>query len=149
MLSYVCYACRKIGKCNVVGYYFGSLLYANLNKERETTNIYRQGLLQVTAETFQWWSNELPEMLIKRNGIEHEIQIVSALVCAMQCTSQSSYLVGEATYKTGRSENKEKIMCNFCKSGLQHPLNLLVALEISLFKCSVALLLVRSCYGIT
>lgn len=46
-------AFRKIGKREVVGYYYGSLTYTNLTKEWLSTKAYGKGLMRVFAETFE------------------------------------------------------------------------------------------------
>lgn len=42
----------KIDKLEVVGYYYRSVIYANLTKEPHNTERYREGVMQVNAIMF-------------------------------------------------------------------------------------------------
>lgn len=55
------FACRAIGKEEMVGHYYGSLVYSDLIKDRHKTKTYGEGMLQVTADIFKTWANELAE----------------------------------------------------------------------------------------
>lgn len=53
-------------KAEVVGYCFGSLVYANLINELYRRKAYRDGVRQETSKLFQRPKNELPEKYCTR-----------------------------------------------------------------------------------
>lgn len=60
----VCFfASQKNGKSEVVWYYTGSVVYANLTKKRHETNTYGERVKLVSADLFRKWANKLPQKI--------------------------------------------------------------------------------------
>lgn len=83
---------RKIGKDEVVGYYYGPLFYVKLTKKQHRTKTYKQGVMQVTAESFRKWTSELAERMIDKDGIQHSMWIVPATYREKRYLSDARYV---------------------------------------------------------
>lgn len=64
------FASRTFRKGKVVGNYCSFLVYANLTGEWHKTKMYAESVMQVTAEAFRNWANELLENCMDRNEIK-------------------------------------------------------------------------------
>lgn len=53
--------------------------------------------MSMTAETFQKWSNKLPEKVTYRNGKENQLWEVPAHFCAMRYINDGGFLPGSGT----------------------------------------------------
>lgn len=67
----------------MIGYYYGSLIYANRTIGRQETKTYGKSVLLVNFEVFQKWPNELSEKVMAMNRAEHKVWIVPVPSCAM------------------------------------------------------------------
>lgn len=96
------FASRKITKREVLGYYYGSLVYANLTQERYKTKMFGHGVRKVTANTFWRPANILPEKVVRKDGVEHKVWTVPAPLCAMLYNEGVRYLPGDTLLEDGR-----------------------------------------------
>lgn len=48
--------------------------------------------MQVAAETFREWENELSEKAMDKNRVEAKTRVVAALFCPMRCSNGTRYL---------------------------------------------------------
>lgn len=54
------FASRIIGYGRVIGYFYTSLFYAKMTRERHNTKMYVESTMLITAKTLRKWTNELP-----------------------------------------------------------------------------------------
>lgn len=124
----------------VVGYYFVSPVYANLNKEQHKTKKFGKGVKQVDAETFQKLALELPEMVTEKNGTERKVCVVLAAFCAIRNFKDFKYLPAGTTLETGGLNKPRRTMYSFCKVGRFHLERVIVGFDFLVFKYHVMLL---------
>lgn len=91
------FTARWFGKGDVVGQYYGSLVYDNMILRHRTTRTYGELSLQVTQETCCKGSNCIPEMVKDEEVNEHAVWIVPAPFCAMLYINDILHLPGDAT----------------------------------------------------
>lgn len=101
-------ASRKIGKGEGVWYYNGSLVYTYLIKDLSKTKMYGKGMMQVAAEAFRRLTNKLLEKVTDKEGVEHQVWIVPALLCGMWSMNNTKYLPAEITPEIGSTSNPRK-----------------------------------------
>lgn len=66
------FTCQKTRIGMVVGYHYGSLIFADLVKKRHKTERYGEGVTPVVANMLRKWAIELPEELTDFDGIQHK-----------------------------------------------------------------------------
>lgn len=76
----------------VAGYYYRYLVYVHLTRGRHKTEKYEEGVMQVTAETFTTWTNEVPEKVMNRSDCKNEVRTDPAAFCAMWYINEARYL---------------------------------------------------------
>lgn len=76
----------------IVGYYYGSLVYADLCRGHESMLKNGKQIIQVTRETLQIWAGHLYESFVDMDSVKHNVCIVSALVRTMCYMTNSSGL---------------------------------------------------------
>lgn len=90
---------RTIVKGMMLQNYLAFAVYVNLTKERYKTKTYREGVMQVTAQTFWKLVNNLPEKVMKKDGIRHKALVVPAPFFALQYISDACFLPGTVLWK--------------------------------------------------
>lgn len=63
-------AAWSLGKDQIVGYHYKSLVYSDLHDERSKDKVYREGVMLVTTELLWRWANELFENATDRDRVE-------------------------------------------------------------------------------
>lgn len=58
-----------VNRRDIVGYYYRFLVYTDPVDGHHNMKKYGEGVMQVTAETFWKWANELPENLKGSRGL--------------------------------------------------------------------------------
>lgn len=89
------FASRKFGEREVIGSYYGSLVYADLGQELQSTKRYGEGYMEVTAESFRKWALDLNEKVSDSKGQTHSVWVVPAPFCAMRYINDPRYLQGD------------------------------------------------------
>lgn len=72
------FGARTLRKGQTSGYYYRSLLYADLHTGRSKSKILGVGVMLVTAEIFRRWANEIVKRTKKRDWDERTVWIRSA-----------------------------------------------------------------------
>jgi len=98
------FAGRNFGKDEVVGYYYGSLLYMNLGKSRNSKKTVGKGFMKVNQEKFHKWALEVTG----KGGMDWEGQKISIWIvpgpnCAMRYINDPRYLKSDRTPKKNRT----------------------------------------------
>lgn len=128
----------------MVGYYYAFLVYTSLSKEPQKMETNWEEITHVTVERAHSWTNELPEMVTNKPGIQHEMCIVPAPFRVKNYINEAWYLPGDTTLETEMLKNQGILPCSFRREALHHHRKILVVLEFLLFKRFVALLSARS-----
>lgn len=93
----------------MVGYHYGSPVYASLTKKRDMTKSSEEGVMQEIIETLIEWAYEIPEKGLEEDGASHVVWIVQTPFCAICYTNDRMYLPGdsmlEAEWLKKRKEN--------------------------------------------
>lgn len=93
---------KTVEKGEVVGYYYGSPVYFNLNKERRKTKTYEEVLMQVSTETFRKYANEVQEKKVDKDGIDRRVSVVPAPFRAMRDSNDATYVPAGTTQQSKR-----------------------------------------------
>lgn len=88
------FASRKIGKCEMDGYYYCSLVYTDLTNERHNTKTYGKAM-KVTAKTFWKWENELLQKIMDKDGVEQKVWMTK--FSGNRYINDARYLPGDIT----------------------------------------------------
>lgn len=92
-----------------VGYYYDSLLYANLTKVRQKTKVNGEEGVRETVETFWKLSKKLIEKVPGKNGIGQKSRLVAERWPAKQFINVARCFQGETTLKAERlNEPRQK-----------------------------------------
>lgn len=108
----------KLGKREVVGYYYGSPVYWYMTPERNVMKTYGETAMLETAETFQVRVSGLPGRLASKNKNENKVQIVLAAVCVMRYSNSTRDFPGETTLETEKLKKPRENSVRFCNVGL-------------------------------
>lgn len=74
----------------------------NLTTERCKRNIYEEGVMKVTTETFRKLRKELPVSVVSKDEIEYSVWTVPAPLCAVRYINDARYLPEEITLEADR-----------------------------------------------
>lgn len=101
----------KLYGTGVMGSYYGSLAYGNLDWELQSVQQYGEGYGKGTAEYFWKWAVELEGKVFDSVGLENFVWAVPAPVCAMRCINDSPYVRKdiEETEKGGVEAKKQNV----------------------------------------
>lgn len=113
-------ACRG----EVMEYYFGFPVYANLFKEEHMTKTYRVIAKKVTIKTFLKWTNHLPDKRVDKQRVQFNVWMVLAPLYVMRYIHVSGSLLGDTTLETVRVNKPPKNNVQFLQcSSLSSPEN--------------------------
>lgn len=77
------FAARPLGKRNIVGFYYGTLLCKGFGFTASSFKSYGQTIMKATRQTFSKLGNRLQESAMDRNMVQHLVWMVPVLFCAM------------------------------------------------------------------
>ena len=105
------FAARQIQKGEVVGYYYGSVVYHNLWRRKQTTKTYGEGILGVTSVEFRKYallatveSCNFPEVKDQTEDRRLSVNIVPARFCTMRYINSPKYLENDEEYEDFKKE---------------------------------------------
>ena len=90
------FADKNLGEGQLVGWYYGSLVYSDLSGLPQKYKTYSEGIMCVTVDDFEKWSMVVDHEVVARNGVRHKVFIVPAPFCAMRYINDPRYLDRDA-----------------------------------------------------
>jgi len=98
------FAARPFGAEEIVGYYYGSLLYLDLLHSRNRRKVVGKGFMKVNESIFAKWALEITDpggMMV--NNKKMSVWIVPGPMCAVRYINDPRYLPSDRTPKSKRS----------------------------------------------
>ena len=106
------FATKNFGYNQVVGYYYGSLVYSELSNEPQRFRTYSDGVMGVTAHDFEKWSIKLDGTVQDKSGNNRSVWIVPAPWCAARFINDARYRNND-TEKNLPDKLKRKVNLKF------------------------------------
>lgn len=78
------FAAKILEKGDFLSYHYGSLIYADLNRQQYKTKVYGEGVMEVTAETVRKCSTRIPDKASDRMRLSTFSGLF--LRCSVRCS---------------------------------------------------------------
>ena len=125
------FAGRTIKMGEIVGYYYGTLVYHNLFKRKQVTKTYGNGVLAVTTERYRNYALQLTVKTENFDKVRDRMEdgflsvcIVPAPFCVMGYVNSPEYCRRDKDYKDfqdGKLKKARKANCEFFHKEVQSP----------------------------
>lgn len=91
------FAARSLGPGETVCLNYETLVYCNLDDEKEKRRAYGERIMAVTVQTFTKWATQIPDKVTVGSRVERTAWIVPAPFCATRYVNDARYYVGDRT----------------------------------------------------
>jgi len=102
------FAMRNFGRGEVIGHYYGSLVYSDLTRQPRSMKTYGEGYMAVTMEVFSSWAMQIKDDVKDKDGHVHQVWVVPAPFCTMRYINDARYLPGDRASDEEKSERPRK-----------------------------------------
>ena len=111
------FATRNFDRDEVVGYYYGALVYGDLAIDRKLTKRYGEGVLSVSSNDFSKWAAELTYNFKSTDGKRHKGWIAPTPWCVMRYINDPRYLADDKATRQEKRDNRRTANCAFTQKG--------------------------------
>ena len=98
---------KPISKKDIVGYYYGALIYGDIGADRRLHKRYGNGILSCSSEEFNKWSNQIDHEFCDTKGQRYKCFIAPAPFCVTKMINDPRYVEGDAEKE--ESEGQEAV----------------------------------------
>ena len=117
------FAKKGFKKGEVIGYYYGTLVYGDLGKHHKVRKRYGTGIMSVSSQEFTKWALQIDFTFVDADNRQHTAYICPGPMCTMRYINDARYLEGDADYdafqkktlKNVREANCEYVISERCK----------------------------------
>ena len=97
----------------VIGYYYGSLVYGDIGKKKKLSTRYGEGILSVGVDEFNRWAIEIQYKFIDSTGNPYSAWIAPAPFCCCRYLNDPRYHESDKTTKEERDSRPRVSNTNF------------------------------------
>lgn len=91
------FARKVISKDDIVGNYYGALVYGDIGTNKRLQKRYGSGILSVSSSEFDKWGNQIDHEFVDIDGNKYNGFIAPAPFCVCRYINDSRYLEGDRT----------------------------------------------------